>query len=97
MDHKLLKRFRTVAIWEGISFILLLGIAMPLKYGLDIPQAVSVVGMAHGILFILYILCLIQVTLEFSWKIKKVLLALLAAFIPFGPFIFDKKLFSEEK
>ena len=51
-----LKSFRIISILEGLSFLILLGIAMPLKYIYDIPEAVQAVGMAHGILFMLYVL-----------------------------------------
>ncbi|SVE17025.1 uncharacterized protein METZ01_LOCUS469879, partial [marine metagenome] len=48
MSDKTLKRFRKTAIWEGISFLVLLGIAMPIKYGLGNPMPVKIVGMTHG-------------------------------------------------
>lgn len=95
MEEKSLKRFRKVAIWEGTSFLLLLFIAMPIKYGLGIPEFVKVIGMAHGILFILYCVLLIQVATEFSWPLKKSFLGFIAAFLPFGPFVFDRGLEKE--
>jgi integral membrane protein len=95
MQEKTLNRFRRIAIWEGVSFLLLLGIAMPIKYGLGNPYPVKIVGMAHGILFILYVIFLIQAAMEYDWPFKKSLLAFIAAFLPFGPFIFDRKLAKE--
>ncbi len=92
MNDKSLKRFRKVAIWEGISFILLVFVAMPIKYGLGIPQFVRVIGMAHGILFIAYVILLIQVAIEHDWPFKKSTLGFIASLLPFGPFIFDRKL-----
>jgi integral membrane protein len=90
-----LGRLRIVAFVEGISFLVLLGIAMPLKYFFDLPQAVRVVGMAHGLLFVLYVLLLIQVAIEYRWSFLKVVLAFLASLIPFGTFYADVKWFRE--
>ena len=91
-----LGRLRIVAILEGISFLVLLGIAMPLKYLAGIPEPVRVVGMAHGVLFVLYVILLIQVAIEKSWSFKKSILAFIASFIPFGTFYADAKWFREE-
>jgi integral membrane protein len=82
-------RFRVVGFLEGISFLLLLFVAMPLKYMFNFPMPVTVVGALHGILFILYILAIVYVMITVRWPITKVLLALFASVIPFGPFIFD--------
>ena len=88
-----LGRLRIIAFTEGLSFLILLGIAMPLKYIADIPQAVRVVGMAHGVLFILYVVLLIQVAIERSWSFKISFFAFLASLIPFGTFYADAKWF----
>lgn len=88
-----LGRLRVIAFAEGVSFLVLLGIAMPLKYMADMPQAVRVVGMAHGVLFILYILLLVQVAIELSWTFGRSVLAFLASLVPFGTFYADKKWF----
>jgi integral membrane protein len=88
-----LGRLRIVAFSEGVSFLILLGIAMPLKYIADLPQAVRVVGMAHGVLFILYIVLLLQVAVERGWTFKISMLAFLASLIPFGTFYADAKWF----
>lgn len=90
-----LGRLRIVAILEGISFLVLLGIAMPLKYLAGIPEVVRIVGMAHGVLFVLYVVLLIQVTIEKSWSFKKFIFAFIASFIPFGTFYADAKWFRE--
>lgn len=87
-----LKTLRYVGWAEGLSFLILLCIAMPLKYALDLPQAVSVVGMAHGVLFSLYLLAIAWVTILHRWSVWLVLGAILAAFIPFGPFILDRRI-----
>lgn len=87
-----LSRFRLVALLEGISFLVLLFIAMPLKYMADIPEAVKVVGWLHGVLFVAYIFALISVSLDRSWSFGKVVLAFVASLIPFGTFWLDARL-----
>ncbi|OCT14679.1 hypothetical protein A8709_10880 [Paenibacillus pectinilyticus] len=77
---------------EGLSFLILLCIAMPLKYAFDMPKAVLIVGITHGFLFVLYLLSLAWVTLQHRWSIKRVFGAFIAAFIPFGPFVFDRRI-----
>jgi integral membrane protein len=84
--------FRIVAILEGISFLVLLLIAMPLKYWAGEPLAVRVVGMAHGVLFIGYVLLLGLVARVERWRISRALLGLLASLVPFGPFLFEAHL-----
>jgi integral membrane protein len=89
-----LSRFRLVAILEGCSF-LLFAITMPLKYMMDYPKPNYFIGMAHGILFLLYIVLLLQVSIQYKWSIKKMFLAFIASLVPFGTFIADKKLYRE--
>lgn len=89
-----LGRLRIVAFIEGCSY-LLLGFTMILKYKFAIPQPNYVVGLAHGILFVLYIVLLLQVSLIHRWNIFKMFLAFLASLIPFGTFYADKALFRE--
>ena len=86
-----LARFRLIALLEGISFIVLLTIAMPLKYIAHIPQVVKYNGWIHGVLFILYILFLIRVKEELNWSFKKSIIAFIASLIPFGTFVLDNK------
>ncbi|MFK7972656.1 MAG: DUF3817 domain-containing protein [Bacteroidia bacterium] len=88
-----LGRLRIVAFLEGISYLVLLGIAMPLKYMADKPEAVQIVGMAHGVLFVAYCLLLVIVAVGYKWGFKKVALAFLASLVPFGTFWADAKLF----
>lgn len=90
-----LGRLRVVGFLEGISFLVLLGIAMPLKYLLGQPEAVRIVGMAHGLLFVAYVLLVLQVSLERSWSWRKALLALALSLVPLGTFWADKKLFRD--
>jgi integral membrane protein len=91
-----LGRLRLIGFAEGISFLVLLFIAMPLKYAMDMPQAVKVTGMAHGVLFIMYVLAVILAAVEYSWNAKKVAIALVASILPFGPFYADAKIFKAE-
>jgi integral membrane protein len=85
-------RLRITGFLEGLSFLLLIGIAMPMKYLLDMPMAVKIIGMAHGILFILFILLATQATIVYRWSIKKLILLWIASFLPFGTFYADYKL-----
>lgn len=78
---------------EGISYILLLGIAMPLKYWAGFPEAVKVVGMLHGVLFIWFVLSIIWAKFSLAMSLKQALLAFLSSFIPFGTFYVDNKIF----
>lgn len=92
-----ISRLRTVGIYEGLSYLILLGIAMPLKYMFDLPLFVKYVGWAHGVLFVLYMLALLQVTLVHNWGLKKIVAGFIASLLPFGPFILDKKLLDKEE
>lgn len=85
-------RFRLVAFLEGCSY-LLFAITMPLKYKLGIPQPNYIIGMIHGVLFVSYTLLLVQVAASYKWPLKKTVLAFIAAFIPFGTFYANKKLY----
>jgi integral membrane protein len=91
-----LGRLRVIGMWEGVSFLLLLGVAMPLKYFAGYPQAVRVVGMAHGILFLLYVLAAIQAALEHNWPWKRTALVLIASVLPAGPFVVDARILRDE-
>lgn len=88
-------RFRLVAFLEGCSY-LLLAITMPLKYKLAMPMPNYIVGMAHGVLFILYVVLLVQVAALYKWTFKKTALAFIVSLIPFGTFWAAKKLYPKE-
>ena len=90
-----LGRLRVVAFLEGVSFLVLLLVAMPLKYLAGQTDAVRYVGMAHGLLFVLYALLVLQNAIESSWSWRKAGLALLASLVPLGTFWADKRLFRE--
>lgn len=82
---------RVVGLLEGVSYLLLLGVAMPLKYVWGEPLAVRYVGMAHGVLFVLYLLAMVPVALDFRWSWKTIALGVLASILPAGPFVFEAK------
>lgn len=88
---------RKAGIAEGISFLVLLFIAMPLKYFFDQPVAVSVFGWIHGILFMIFVSLAWEVKGDRNKNGKWFLSALAAALLPTGTFFFDKKLRKEEK
>ncbi len=88
-----LGRFRLLALVEGVSFLVILFVTMPLKYGFQTPEPNQFFGMLHGVLFIAYVFMAIRVTVTEDWSLKKLGLALLASIIPFGTFWADKKLF----
>ena len=91
----MLNAFRALGYLEGISFLVLMGIAMPLKYAFDFPQAVKVFGWAHGVLFVAFIYMAFEVFSSFkkpfSWLVK----AMLASVLPFGTFVLDKEMKKE--
>lgn len=97
MNKNSVSLLRKVGLIEGISLLVLLFIAMPLKYIWGQPGAVKVVGWIHGALFVLFMLLVLRVYDQRGWPFKKVVFAFLAAFLPFGTFVFDKQLKEEEQ
>ena len=94
-SSSIIRNFRTIALLEGVSFILLLFIAMPLKYFFDMPGAVRWIGSAHGVLFVLFCVYLFLVWRKYAWSIGKAAFAFLCSLIPFGTFYLDAKLKKE--
>lgn len=90
---KMLNTLRLVAFLEGISLLLLFGLAMPIKYMLGEPLLVEIIGMAHGVLFLLYVGLVLGIQQTCKWSIKHTFMALVASFLPFGTFYMDKILF----
>ncbi|MBC2845040.1 DUF3817 domain-containing protein [Winogradskyella flava] len=88
---KLLPVFRIVALLEGLSYILLLFIATPLKYFGNDPQYVKLLGMPHGLLFIAYIVLAVLISKSMKWSTRTLGIVLIASLIPFGTFYIDKK------
>lgn len=85
-------RFKLIASLEGISFLILVGIAVPLKYIWGKPWLVQNIGMTHGILFVLYLFNIIQNKIELGWATGKTILAMLLSIVPFGTFYVAKKM-----
>ncbi len=86
-----IKTFKIISILEALSFLALLGIAMPLKYIWGQPQYVQVVGMIHGLLFIAYIYGAFAMYNKLKWSKTILLIVMLCSILPFGPFYADKK------
>ncbi len=83
--------FRYISVLEGVSLLVLLGIAMPLKYMLGLPMMVKIVGMFHGILFVAYVLFALFFTKRAKWTFLELTLIVLLSVIPFGTFYADAK------
>lgn len=87
--------YRKTALLEGISYLILLFIAMPLKYFFNIPEGVKYFGWIHGVLFIVFLVVLILAALKYKWNLKRITIYLIASILPFAPFILDKNLKKE--
>ncbi|MGB7784999.1 MAG: DUF3817 domain-containing protein [Salinimicrobium sp.] len=85
------KIFKWISILEGTSFLVLLLIAMPLKYIWNAPEMVQVTGMFHGILFIAYLLGALLLYKPLQWGGKTLLLVCVSSVLPLGPFYVEKK------
>lgn len=90
-----LRHLRLVAFLEGLSFVVLLFIAVPLKHLAGMPLPVRVVGSAHGLLFIAFLVTLFRVASERGWPLRQTALGLAASVLPFGTFLFDRILRGE--
>lgn len=89
-------RLRILAILEGISLLTLVCIAVPMKYGMENPSLVKIMGPVHGSLFLLFLFNTLSVGVEQHWKFKETTWkVLIACFIPFGTFYIDKKILSK--
>ncbi|WP_017381537.1 DUF3817 domain-containing protein [Paenisporosarcina sp. TG-14] len=92
MIKKPLKRFRFMGLLEGSSLLILVFLAMPLKYFFGLPEAVAVVGAIHGFLFVTYCLAIAYMTFIVKWPFLYSVIAVIVAFIPFGNLLFDRRL-----
>jgi len=86
-----MKGFKQIALLEGVSLLLLIFFAMPMKYVIDEPIYVRVIGMIHGVLFIIYILWAVILKFKENWEWSKFLIICTASVIPFGTFYIDRK------
>ena len=85
-----------MSLAEGVSYLVLLGIAMPLKYAAGMPGAVRVVGMAHGVLFVAYVVTLLAAARAARWPTTKLAVAMIASLVPLGAFWLERRLRREE-
>ncbi|MCU6796611.1 MULTISPECIES: DUF3817 domain-containing protein [Paenibacillus] len=92
MSKLSLSLLKIIGYAEGISFLVILFIAMPIKYFTDFYNPVPIVGMLHGVLFVIFCVAIVFAAIMNRWSILRVLGAFLSAFIPFGPFILESRL-----
>ncbi|MEA2111378.1 MAG: DUF3817 domain-containing protein [Campylobacterota bacterium] len=92
MKKDVLDYFRLIGFIEGLSYLTLLFIAMPLKYMYGYPEAVKAVGMVHGILFILFVALLGSAARKYNFSMKYIIVLFVASLIPFGTFFTDRRL-----
>ena len=92
MLTRALAYFPPIAWLEGVSLLVLFGIAMPLKYMAGMPMAVRWVGSIHGLFFGIYCILLGAAWMHCGWSLKKVATYFVAALVPFGTFMIDKSL-----
>lgn len=85
-----LTRLRAVALAEGTTLVLLLLVAVPAKYLLGVPQLVSVMGPIHGVVFVLYIVSLVENLVDGTWRRSDVARAVIVSVIPLGTFFNDR-------
>ena len=83
--------FRVISFLEGITYLLLLFIAVPIKYSQGDASYVKMLGMPHGILFMGYVVLAIVIQKQMKWNLKTIGIVILASIIPFGTFYVDKK------
>ena len=83
---------RTLAMIEGASFLVLLFVAMPLKYFAGVPMAVTIVGWIHGVLFVALVAALVGTMIAARWPVARGALVFVAALVPFGPFVIDRRM-----
>lgn len=95
-NNSSLNILRITGLLEGISYLLLLGVCMPLKYLAEIHAPNKLVGMAHGLLFVLYCILVILNRANYNWSFTKTFWALIASILPFGTFVADAKIFKKE-
>lgn len=88
---------RLITLTEAVSFLVLLLIAMPLKYMAGFPWAVKIVGWIHGVLFVIFCLALLRTMLQARWSISRAALIFVAALIPVVPFLIDGRLTEYEE
>lgn len=92
MFKNALGHFRFIGLLEGSSLVILLFIAMPLKYWFNMPEAVTVIGTIHGYIFLVYMVAIVYAMIAVKWPFRFTVGAVFSAFIPFGNFVLDNRL-----
>lgn len=88
-----ISRLRIVGFLEGVSFLLLLGVCVPLKHIWSIPEPTSIVGMIHGVLFVIYCGMAMECSTKYKWNFTRTFWVILAALLPAGTFVADARIF----
>src|SRR5688572_30691721 len=88
-------RLRIIAFLEGCSLLLLVFIAMPIKYLMNIPEATQAIGMIHGVLFVVFVFATIFISIIQKWNLTRVMMVMASSVLPFGTFYIDKKILSK--
>lgn len=89
--HLPIPYFRIISTLEALSYLMLFGITMPLKYIWDKPEMNYYVGMVHGVLFIVYVVAALILYKQLAWSKKELLVVLVCSLLPFGPFYAERK------
>lgn len=97
MKNSTIKNFGLINTTEGYSYLILLFIAMPMKYMYGIPLAVKVAGMAHGVLFLVFLILGVMAWREAKWSLNQTIVFFIASLIPFGTLFTTSKIYSYEK
>ena len=90
--HSPVGRLRLLGLLEGLSLLLLIGVAVPLKHLYGDPSLVRAIGPLHGLLFLLYLLNTLRVGVEQRWRSQTTWKVLLASVVPFGTFYVERKI-----
>lgn len=91
-----LGRFRIISAIEGLSYLLLVFIAMPIKYIGENPYPVKILGMIHGVLFIIFMISLFETKIKQKWNTGLMFQLFVLSLIPFGAFLIEKRVKSEK-
>lgn len=89
--QKLLVRLRWMSLIDAVTYVLLVGVAMPLKYAAGMPMAVTVVGMVHGLVWMMLMWLIMRTRFETSWPSSRLWILGVAALLPIVPFFLDRR------
>jgi integral membrane protein len=88
-------RLRVIAFLEGCSLLLLVFIAVPVKYLLNVPEATQAIGMIHGVLFIVFVVATLVISILHKWNLGRICMVMASSVLPFGTFYIDRKILSK--